>query len=240
MPSGNGSQSRLDVVKEVLPRFILGDHQHLAGRPHDLIGLLAFARYADTISPQTTAHDALVEMIRDLKTEARPNEDGTAYGDAVTFAAARLHAKVKGPGPAAPEANVKSRVIVLLTDGENNCGRHLPLEATALAKKWGIRIYVISLAKAGETVRSAKPEPPSMAEQILVRMATETGGVYRAANDKDSLESVCREIDRLERSEILFEQHTTHHDIFPVLIGIGLLLLTAELVLRSTIFRRIP
>ncbi|MDP7130048.1 MAG: VWA domain-containing protein, partial [Planctomycetota bacterium] len=86
------------------------------------------------------------EIVKALTIEDRPNEDGTAYGDAVTLAAARLRKLDDLQNRNIPGADVKSRVIVLLTDGENNCGRHLPLEATALARQWDIRIYVISLA----------------------------------------------------------------------------------------------
>lgn len=237
IPSGTGTRvTRLEAVKDVLPRFILGDGKDLPGRTDDLLGLVTFARYADTVSPQTEAHDALAEMIRNLVIEERPNEDGTAYGDAVALAAARLN-------QLDDRANrIKSRVIVLLTDGENNCGRHLPLEATALAKQWGTRIYVISLANTDALggPRTVQNAPPSMAEQILMRMASETGGLYRHADDVRSLQAVYEQIDALEKSEVRIHEQAVWRELFPAFTTAVLLLLVTEAVLRSTVLRRIP
>jgi Ca-activated chloride channel family protein len=234
--------TRLAAVKRVLERFILGDGEELFGRPNDLLGLITFARYADTASPLTTGHDALAEIVKALTIEDRPNEDGTAYGDAVTLAAARLRKLDDLQNRNIPGADVKSRVIVVLTDGENNCGRHLPLEATALARQWDIRIYVISLAGPipGLTSAEIDAEGPSPAQQILMRMAEETGGIYRKAQDLDSLHAVYKEIDSLEKSEIRVEQYQEWRELFPFCGAFGLTLLFAQVVGVSTVFRRIP
>ncbi len=148
--------SRLEATKQVVNQFV----RH---RGDDLIGLITFARYADTLSPLTYGHDALVEIIRELDIQERPSEDGTGYGDALALACARLdqmgqwqpaagkHAT--GASTTAPSTTVRSKVVVLLTDGENNSGRHLPEEAAGLAKKWGIRIYAISMTD--DPVRSS-------------------------------------------------------------------------------------
>ena len=242
MPPAGDHLTRLGAVKRVLQHFILGDGKDLPGRPSDLIGLVTFARYADTISPLTEAHEALAEIIRNLTIEDRPNEDGTAYGDAVTLAAARLHQLDTSANPVEPGAKIKSRVIVLLTDGENNCGRHLPLEATALAKQWGIRIYVISLADCDlpANAQSVTDMAPSMASQILMRMAAETGGIYQSAQDVRGLESIYQKIDALEKSEILIQTSTGWREWFPVFTGLALLLIMVEMTLRSTSLRRIP
>ena len=124
--------------------------QFVRHRPDDLIGLITFARYADTLSPLTYGHDALVEIVRELDIQERPAEDGTGYGDALALACARLDQMgqwqpAAGKHAADPSAAVRSKVVVLLTDGENNCGLHLPEEAAGLAKKWGIRVYAISM-----------------------------------------------------------------------------------------------
>lgn len=236
------SQPRLTIVKEVLERFVLGDDKTLQGRQDDLIGLVTFARYADTVSPLTEAHDALVDLIRDLTIENRPNEDGTGYGDAVALAAARLHHLDNTGNRDDPRARIKSRVIVLLTDGENNCGRHLPLEATALAKQWGIRIYVISLADQSFSAdpRHASQSTPSTAVQILERMAGETGGIYRTVGDLKSLEAFYEEIDALEKSRISIRTSTAWNELFPYFTASALLLVMLEMILRSTLLRRIP
>ena len=82
--------SRIELAKEIVEEFVGGDGDTLAGRPHDLIGLITFARYADTRSPLTFGHEALIQVVRNLEIQERPNEDGTAYGDALAIAAARL------------------------------------------------------------------------------------------------------------------------------------------------------
>ena len=84
------SKTRMDIAKEMLELFIIGDGDKLGGRPDDLIGLISFARYADTRSPLTFGHKALAQIVRNLEIQDRPNEDGTAYGDALTLACARL------------------------------------------------------------------------------------------------------------------------------------------------------
>ncbi|MEM9160607.1 MAG: VWA domain-containing protein, partial [Verrucomicrobiota bacterium] len=146
LPDGE-KQTRLEVAKEMLERFILGDEGELTGRPDDLIGLITFARYADTRSPLTFGHNALVQIVRNLQIQDRPNEDGTAYGDALTLACARLKGleELRSARSSRKLAEIESRIVVLLTDGENNSGKHLPLESAGLAKKWGIRVYCITL-----------------------------------------------------------------------------------------------
>ncbi len=135
--------TRLEGAKEVVEQFI----RH---RPNDLIGLITFARFADTLSPLTYGHDALVEIVRELQIQQRATEDGTGYGDALALACARLDQlgnwqSPSGTSDADLAASIRSKVVVLLTDGENNCGLHLPEEAAGLAKKWGIRTYAISM-----------------------------------------------------------------------------------------------
>ena len=80
--------SRIELAKEIVEEFVGGDGDTLTGRPHDLIGLITFARYADTRSPLTFGHEALIQIVRNLEIQERPNEDGTAYGDALAIAKA--------------------------------------------------------------------------------------------------------------------------------------------------------
>ena len=135
-------KTRMEVAKRVLEEFVLGDGKELKGRPNDLIGIITFARYADTVCPLTMGHQALASMARDIQVNERPNEDGTAYGDAAALAAARLshyEKQLQEEGLASDSMNIKSKIMVLLTDGENNCGRFLPLQAASMAKEWGIK-----------------------------------------------------------------------------------------------------
>ncbi|MFC1467250.1 VWA domain-containing protein [Verrucomicrobiota bacterium] len=242
MTYDNRQVERIEVAKQVLEAFVAGDDEALEGRSDDLIGLITFARYADTLSPLTYSHDALVEIIRDVEVNERPNEDGTAYGDASALAAARLrHLEEAGEERGAA---VESKVILLLTDGENNCGRHLPLEAAALAKKWGFRIYTISITDAPATRKEVvggelfqRVEELSEAQLVLKRMAEETGGIFRTATDYDTLRSVYEEIDMLEKSEIKTVTHLEVKEQYHLFAALALAVLLLECALRSTILR---
>jgi Ca-activated chloride channel family protein len=237
------NRSRMEVAKEMVERFVAGDGDTLHGRPDDLLGLITFARYADTRSPLTFGHDALLQIVRGLDVQERPNEDGTAYGDALAVAAARLQNIEElqfGPGSIQVDA-IESKVIILLTDGENNSGAHLPLEAAGLAQQWGCRIYCISLGdsdfKASDTVKAAKL---TAAEQTLKHISDETGGIFRQAHDFESLLSVYEEIDRLERSEISTRSYDRVAEWFWLPLGLAILCLLGALTLEATVLRVVP
>ena len=237
---GGGRISRLGAVKKVVEQFI----RH---RGDDLIGLITFARYADTHSPLTYGHDALVEIVRQLDIQHRPTEDGTAYGDALALACARLDQMgawqaAYGERKADPSAAVRSKVVVLLTDGENNCGLHLPEEAAGLAKKWGVRTYAISMKddESGSTGEERKDdEGLTDAEKLLRRLADETGGAYWKIGNATHLQEVYEQIDRLERSEIktTILYHSEISPLFQYFAGAAFVLLLAERILRATWFR---
>ncbi len=252
MDFAGDESTRLEVAKKVLESFVQGDDEELTGRPDDLIGIITFARYADTVCPLTLGHDAVVYFAQNLEINDRPNEDGTAYGDASALAAARMKTLEESlwrsaGGGVDENLEIKSKIVVLLTDGENNCGRHLPMEAAAMAKKWGIRVYTISL---GDPPPPAKIETKEgvievaaergAAEQTLEKMAEITGGIFRTAHDYDSLKAVYAEIDRLERSEMRSTAKKLQADIFGYFAAGALALLAIESLLRSTWLRRIP
>jgi Ca-activated chloride channel family protein len=233
--------SRLDAAKRVVEQFI----RH---RPDDLIGLIRFARYADTLSPLTFGHDALVEIVRSLAIQQRASEDGTGYGDALALACARLD-QMDQWQPAAgsrwgdPSATIRSKVVVLLTDGENNCGLHLPEEAAGLAKKWGIRVYTISMKDDEGSGTGAQQqrddEGLTDAEKLLRRLADETGGAYWKIGNVAQLEEVYQQIDRLETSAIQTAvlYHAEIRPLFQVLALTALLFLLAERILCGTWLR---
>ena len=134
--------TRLDVVKSVIEEFVNGGKGELGGRPNDLIGLVAFARYADTVSPLSLSHGAIKGFLDTVEIVNRQEEDGTSIGDAIALAAARLHRAGQDTGE---DYEMKSKVIILLTDGQNNAGKRKPLEAASLADDWGIKIYTIGI-----------------------------------------------------------------------------------------------
>jgi Ca-activated chloride channel homolog len=221
--------------------------QFIRHRPDDLIGLITFARYADTLSPLTLGHDALVEIVHGLKIQERPNEDGTGYGDALALACARLdlmgQPQADKSRAADPYAAIRSKVVVLLTDGENNCGLHLPEEAAGLAKKWGIRVYAISMKDDDGPVASAQQkdndEGLTDAEKLLRRLADETGGAYWNIGNASHLQAVYERIDQLEQSEIrsAIVYHAEISSLFQYLALPALVLLLGERILSATWLR---
>ena len=243
-------ESRLDIAKRVFEEFIAGDEERSNGRENDLIGMIIFARYADTLCPLTLGHDALLQFVRELEIESRPNEDGTAIGDALMLAAARLrkaHASSgKGEGNRRGDYEIKSKVIILLTDGENNCGRHMPMEGAALAQKWGIRVHTIGFGDKPDTrvVQTPAGEREisvnSADTQTLALVAQATGGIFRMANDADSLRSVYREIDAMEKSDIVRVSQMDYAEAFGGFAIAGLACLVLETLLAATVLRRLP
>ncbi|MEE9369047.1 MAG: VWA domain-containing protein [Pontiella sp.] len=249
MPFQDTTMSRMEVTKQVVEQFV-GGGEELDGRPNDLIGLISFARYADTICPLTLSHDSLLFFIRSLEIESRPNEDGTAFGDAVALAAARLKTaeeRYSSEGEENAGYTIKSKVIILLTDGNNNCGRHLPMEGAALAEHWGIRVHTIAITDPPEMKTIQTPEGPVQIEQeplvqerILQKMAETTGGIYRRASDEASLRDVYSEINAMETSEIESDRYHTFKDLFQPFTLTALLLLVGHTLLSTTWLRRIP
>src|SRR4030042_1115861 len=135
--------NRFEVVKRVLSDFIAGDKNGLTGRSGDLIGLVTFARYADTTCPLILSHNVLLEFLKKTEIVNLRSEDGAAIGDAIALAAAGLkkaeeelrqrkaqlvQADDKTLSGKEDDFNIKSKVIILLTDGINNTGQYDPLQ----------------------------------------------------------------------------------------------------------------
>lgn len=254
---------RLEVVKRVLKDFIEGDKKGLGGRRGDLIGLVTFARYADTVCPLVLSHGVVTEFLRQTQIVSVRSEDGTAIGDAIALGAARLKKAEEeiqrrnvqlgfagdspAPRPSAPGFTIKSKVLMLLTDGRNNTGRYSPLEAADLAAKWGIKIYTIGIgsAQAYTTVQTLlgtfrMPTEEELDEKLLKAIAERTGGFYGRADDADALRQIVKKIDELEKTEVKsvqYMQYAEHFDwwTLPALVVLGL-----EILAGCTIFRKIP
>jgi Ca-activated chloride channel family protein len=248
------SLSRLDVVKKVFAEFVSGNGRDLKGRPTDLIGLITFARYADTVCPLTLAHGALSGFLDTIRlVPQRSPENRTAIGDAIALAAARLQtaeetlARQNGGGAKESKSyQIKSKIIILLTDGQSNAGRHLPEEAAALAKKWGIKIYAIGVG--GDDVAQVQTifgtrmvrTGEGVDRQTLGKIAETTGGIFRMADDAPALRGVYQEIDRLEKSEIESIRYIDYKEYFVPFALAALILLSLETILRCTLWRRLP
>lgn len=245
------AMTRLDVVKRVFAEFVNGNQRDLRGRPSDLIGMITFARYADTVCPLTLAHGALSGFLDTIHLVPQDNpENRTAIGDAIALAAARLQTTeetlARQTGAAATAYTIKSKVIILLTDGQNNTGRHSPEEATALAKQWGIKIYTVGVG--GDDVVKVQTllgtrmvrTGEGVDRDTLAKLAEGTGGAFRMAEDAESLRAVYQEIDKLEKSEVESIRYIDYKEYFAwfALAAFGLLVL--EIVLGCTVLRRLP
>jgi Ca-activated chloride channel family protein len=255
-------QNRLEVVKKVLADFIEGDQKDLKGRGSDLIGLISFARYADTKCPLVHSHDVLVEFLNKTEIVSIRSEDGTAIGDAIALAAARLQKaeeeiefrkqQLIASGQEVSDTDdsdfkIKSKVVVLLTDGDNNAGQYDPIEAAELAKKWGIKIYTIGIGsgRAYQTIRTPlgtykMPVSQNLNEKLLKSIADTTGGFYSRADDAEALRNIVEKIDKLEKTEVKSVQYTQFAERFGPWTLAALVILCVEILAGCTIFRKVP
>ena len=254
--------NRLEVVKKVLAEFIEGDKKELKGRSSDLVGLITFARYADTKCPLVHSHNVLIEFLKKTNIVTIRSEDGTAIGDALALAAARLRkaeeeiyqrkAQLASPGEDVSDANesgfkIKSKAIILLTDGINNAGQYDPLEAAELAKKWDVKIYTIGIgsSQAYTTIQTPlgtykMPTGQNLDEGLLKRIADNTGGFYGRADDAKALRTIVERIDELEKTEVKSVQYTQFAERFGWWTLAALVVLGAEMLAGCTVFRKIP
>ena len=230
---GDTSVSRLDAVKRVFQDFV-----SRSGRVGDLIGLVAFARYADGLCPLTTDRGNLLAILDQLEIASGRSEDGTAVGEGLALAVERLRGQ-----------EARSKIAILLTDGVNNAGQIPPLQAADLAAQHEIRVYTIG---AGTTGYAPVPVQGPGGRVALQRafveidegtrqaIAERTGGRYFHAADADALAQVVDEIDALERSEITeirYLEYEYHHAGFVVA---SLILIASAALLSGTWLRRLP
>ena len=197
---------RLTAIKNVAGKFVSGG-DHLEGRFSDLVGLITFAGYADGQTPPTLDHAFLVSQLNKAEIVTNRNEDGTAIGDAISLAVEKLNALDERQ-----KEKVKSKVIILLTDGENNAGSLEPVQAAELAQTMGIKVYTIGVGTKGQapvpvTDRFTGRQviqwmPVNIDEATLEKVAATTGGKYFRATDTDSLEKIYAEIDQLEKTKV--------------------------------------
>lgn len=245
--------NRLAAVKHVVSEFIVGSRAlGLSGRKDDLVGVVAFGGFADSKCPLTLDHGALVEIVKSLEVpkpirdrqgriinETTLNEElATAIGDGVALGVDRVR-----------EAKSKSKVIVLLTDGDNNAGSVDPREAAEIAKELGIKIYTIGIGRNGVVPmpqedefgrRILVPARFKIDEELLRDIATTTGGTYFNASDSDGLAKVYSQIDKLEKSEFEELKFSQYSELFRWFAGIGLGIVLLINVLLETRFRSLP
>ena len=217
---------RLEAAKDISAEFV-------KGRPEDRMGLVVFASETFTQVPLTTDHGMLLNMMKDLKCGML--EDGTAIGDGLASSVSRLK-----------DSEAISKVVILLTDGDNNAGSIDPATAAEMAKLFGVRVYTI-----GVGTRGTAPYPVqtpfggiqyqqiqvTINEPLLQQIADETGGKYYRATSNEKLEQIYEEIDQLERSKIEINEFTRVHEEFLPFVLMGLALLLLGFILKNTIFK---
>ncbi len=220
--------NRLEAAKAVASEFILS-------RPNDNIGLVVFARQSFTQCPLTTDHAVLINLFNGVKWGLI--DDGTAIGLGLANAVNRIK-----------DSKAKSKVIILLTDGSNNCGDIAPITAAEIAKTFGVRIYTIGVGTNG-IVNIPVPTPLGVQYQqvqsefdakSLKDIANLTGGKYYNATDNNKLRQIYQDIDKLEKTKISVQQYSKKEEQFYMFAMFAFVFLILEILLRNTLFRKIP
>ncbi|HEX6063383.1 MAG TPA: VWA domain-containing protein [Longimicrobiales bacterium] len=223
--------NRMEVARSTAREFV-------QRREYDRIGMVAFAGEALTQVPITIDYDVLVESLQQLQAGSGMLEDGTAIGTAIATAANRLR-RVDG----------KSRVILLVTDGENNRGEIDPLTAARAAAAYGIKIYTIGIGTEGVArVPVARGPfgvqyatlPVHIDEALLTQIAQLSGGRYYRAQTRQALQRIYGEIDQLEKSTVRVRRYVDYTPRHLPLILLALTLLLIEWLLRSSRWGRVP
>jgi Ca-activated chloride channel family protein len=221
--------SRLDAAKEVVSRFV-------EDRPNDRIGLIAFAGEPYLVSPLTLDHDWVQQGLARL--DSGQVSDGTAIGSAIASGVRRLDAQA-----------AKSKILILLTDGQNNAGKIQPSVAAEAARALGVKIYTIGVGSSGEALvpitddhgrQQLVAARVDVDEADMKQIAASTGGTFYRATDTRSLRAVYADIDRLEKTTRTIKGFRQHDEQFAWFAMPGLFLVLTELGLSATRFRRVP
>ncbi len=222
--------NRLHVAKQEIKKFI-------QRRFNDRIGLVVFGGVSYTQCPLTVDYGVLLNLVDEVDFDMMP-KDGTAIGMALANGVNRLR-----------DSDAESKIIILLTDGENNAGEIDPLTATNLAKALGIKIYTIAAGKRGNVMmptddplfgKRYRYAPSTINDGLLKQIASETGGQHYWAQSGEELEEIYTLIDALEKTEVKSSTHTQYSELFHFFAYAGFLLLMLEMVLAGTYFRKLP
>ena len=221
--------NRLVIAKDVLEKFI-------AKRPSDRIGLVAFAGRAYIAAPLTLDHGFLLQNLQRL--DLGTIEDGTAIGSGLTAALNRLR-----------ELKSKSKIVILMTDGQNNAGKVPPLTAADAAESLGVKTYTIGVGTRGTALmprtdvfgrKVYASMPVDIDEDTLKAIAQKTGGKYYRADSSETLRGIYAEIDKLEKTEIQVKKFQRYRELFPWAVLAGLSVLLLEMILSNTVWRKLP
>ncbi|MBE6324578.1 MAG: VWA domain-containing protein [Bacteroidales bacterium] len=219
--------NRLEAAKQVATEFI-------SDRPNDNIGLVVFAGESFTQCPLTTDHAVLINLFRSVKFGMI--DDGTAIGLGLANAVNRMK-----------DSPTKSKVIILLTDGSNNCGDIDPMTAAEIAHTFGIRVYAIGVGSKGEA-RIPYQTPigtqyttvsGQFDENTLRQIAATTDGQYFRATDNATLKAIYQEIDQMEKTKIRVREFSKKSENFAPYLWAAAICLLLEILLRFFVLRTI-
>ncbi len=251
--------NRLEAVKKVIRDFIQGDGDDLEGRPDDLLGMITFAQYTDGICPLTLDRSFVLASLAEAEIPSDEERNGTAIGDAISLGVGRMRDLEKRRDRVSAQ-RIKSKIMILLTDGENNAGVVSPKTAAELAAKFDVKIYTIGAGTTGYAPVpyvnafgqvTQKPMRVSIDEDTLREIADVTGGKYWRATDTASLREIYAEIDKLERTETEEKRYFQYAELatesvrvgwltLPPLLCIAGLSLVLEIFLANTRLRKVP
>lgn len=228
MTAQDFTPNRMEAAKKVAADFI-------DRRVTDRIAIVVFSGESFTQCPLTTDKAVLRSAVSAIHNGLL--QDGTAIGDGLSTSVDRLRS-----------SKSKSKIVILLTDGENNGGLIGPDNAKEIAKAFGIKVYTIGVGTEGYAPfpqatpmgTTVQQQKVTIDEKLLTAIANETGGKYFRAKDNAGLESIYKEIDRLEKSKVEIASLTRYTEKFFPLLMIALALLLAEWILRFTVFRKFP
>ncbi|MBW8864285.1 MAG: VWA domain-containing protein [Verrucomicrobia bacterium] len=222
--------NRFNMARSVLKGFI-------DQRPNDRIGLVLFASQAFIATPLTLDHDFLQENLDRLEIGAI-DQNTTAIGDGLGTAVNRLR-----------DLKAKSKIVILMTDGQNNSGKLDPLLAAEAAASLKVKVYTVGIGMRGQAPMPAhdmfgrkvyQMVPVDVDEDTLQKIADRTGGRYYRADNAERFKQIYEEIDKLEKTDASIKKYTQFDELFPWFVAGGLAVLLIELVLAQTAFRRLP
>jgi Ca-activated chloride channel family protein len=222
--------NRFNMARAVLKGFI-------DKRPNDRIGLVVFATQPFIATPLTLDHDFLQENLDRLKI-GDIEENRTAIGSGLSTAVNRLR-----------EVKSKSKIVILMTDGQNNSGKVAPLTAAEAAQALGVKVYAIGVGTHGMAPMPVyfggrrmgeRMEPVDIDEDTLKKIAEGTHGKYYRADNSEHFQAIYAEIDKLEKTEKDVRKFSQHRELFAWAIAPGFGILLLELLLRHTVWRRLP